>query len=883
MRPRSRQLLPLAAAAIAAMGHELGAQIVFDGEPAEPLALSISGAVSMGAYQGGVNWALLELFRQAGRDEAFRVESRIPRYRLAAVTGASAGNINTLLWAIEACSDRRPMQGVDRWMPPDSSLFWQVWVGVGLADMLRPKDAERDDLGLLDLGDVRRITDPLVLARLSSPALHGGCHVPLGITLTRIRPDTLRLNTLAVATQRVATIFRASVAEGNPGAGEDRMRFLHVDSTAHRDRSFGKLVELLPVPGPIARHQILDAVQASSAYPVAFEPVKLRVRDPHTNVRGEEYFIDGGVFDNNPLTLLLALHRRDGDALAPPVQVLYLNPGQFRGALAHLRRQAPDAVPPGGLAALFALLDGAVGTARQYELQLVVRERESEILRDSLYRRLAMREETLLRIDSAATLQPDLRRLVREFLGDPDAQARQRGAAPSLRDPLPGGLTRREANRRSSNEPYRLAVGSRAHPLFGEHLNSFAGFLGRPLREYDFWVGAYDALHLAIDAHVCRDESEECRRLAIAALLRRTDMIPEPGRTLLAVLHDAEYSAGEPRLLASLPLISLDPAVERQRIVLLALARALLPTMRPPALPPHCPASTPLGRYLCADGLAPVLAAFREVGSHSSNGDGAPRPMEILEAWAADSSCIERRPLDCRAEPDFVELVEHPERVIDRHLGEMLVRLMDVEERMQAAAQPSYTRPTQALAWFYYNSEIGREPRTRFFESSIPEGSGNWLRYVPQSVGAQIGTSGYEVRYRIVVPLGRSLAPRLLVSIPLITHWNPGPKTDPRLDWYAGAGAGLGLRMPLPASLVLREIGVHKQVFASVEQSHVRDWFRRNGVAETEIYANVVAGSVRVALRLPHSHARGRVYGDHGWAVSVGINDVGGMLYWATR
>src|SRR5918993_4333887 len=81
---------------------------------------SISGGISLGSYQAGMNWGLLELYRSAGADPTFARRFRIPQVLLGSIAGASAGNINTLLWAIEGCTT--PSQ-----QPPDSSLFWKVW------------------------------------------------------------------------------------------------------------------------------------------------------------------------------------------------------------------------------------------------------------------------------------------------------------------------------------------------------------------------------------------------------------------------------------------------------------------------------------------------------------------------------------------------------------------------------------------------------------------------------------------------------------------------------------------------------------------------------------------------------------------------------------
>src|SRR5436305_7658332 len=56
-------------------------------------SLTVRGGVSLGAYEGGINWALL------------RVLQGDPTASLTTVTGASAGNINAFLSAVEWCQD----------------------------------------------------------------------------------------------------------------------------------------------------------------------------------------------------------------------------------------------------------------------------------------------------------------------------------------------------------------------------------------------------------------------------------------------------------------------------------------------------------------------------------------------------------------------------------------------------------------------------------------------------------------------------------------------------------------------------------------------------------------------------------------------------------
>ena len=61
-------------------------------------ALTLSGGVSLGSYEAGLNWALVRVFRAEMREMLLR-----RRPRLVGITGASAGSINALLAAALSC------------------------------------------------------------------------------------------------------------------------------------------------------------------------------------------------------------------------------------------------------------------------------------------------------------------------------------------------------------------------------------------------------------------------------------------------------------------------------------------------------------------------------------------------------------------------------------------------------------------------------------------------------------------------------------------------------------------------------------------------------------------------------------------------------------
>src|SRR5215469_7617946 len=93
-------------------------------------AITLSGGVSLGTYEAGLNWALVRTFRENAVAMFLR-----RRPRLVGVTGASAGSINALLAAALYCeSDESAAQA-----SVDDNLLRSAWLHVGL-DALLPED-----------------------------------------------------------------------------------------------------------------------------------------------------------------------------------------------------------------------------------------------------------------------------------------------------------------------------------------------------------------------------------------------------------------------------------------------------------------------------------------------------------------------------------------------------------------------------------------------------------------------------------------------------------------------------------------------------------------------------------------------------------------------
>ena len=311
---------------------------------------TISGGISLGSYQAGVNWALLEMFKLTASDSIRRAWN-LPQYELKAVTGASAGNINGFLSAIEWCRTREPIAA-------ESSIFWKTWIRAGF-DQLFPLHRYNLDVPAEALLSRRYFREALFdTVRVwmedlpEAESLHG-CSMPVGVTVTRIMPGRVEIsNDFEAVTQRYASVV--TLSRRNP----DTLEFLSPPNSIHRTKKLGALF-FLPADqrDVIATHDVFSLIQASSAFPGAFAPVELEYFDP--NKRGcagdafvqcsdSALFTDGGVFDNNPIDLAAGIYNaavwENESAADSNAIMIYIDPEALRGDLAIGREE--KAMPP---------------------------------------------------------------------------------------------------------------------------------------------------------------------------------------------------------------------------------------------------------------------------------------------------------------------------------------------------------------------------------------------------------------------------------------------------------------------------------------------------------------------------------------------------------
>jgi predicted acylesterase/phospholipase RssA len=275
---------------VACSSASIGAADVLDLGASPPvLGVTVSGGVSLGAFEAGYLYYLFE---------TLKLNPQLTDPRI--FTGASAGSANALIALMASCSGRE--------LRPDHSLFFRTWIPVGLEQLFRP--GETTARGLFSR---KPLTDALeALELVWKQGLDASCDATLGLSTTRVTSAKVELVKDRVTLARTEAKFVVRVRGQGPGKPPRVTNYVGGRDLLHRP--------LLPVEkdGSIAFDSLERVVLASGAFPLAFEPVSVaHCTHTSTDEDGEplctpdtsevRLFIDGGVFDNQPLRLAVQL------------------------------------------------------------------------------------------------------------------------------------------------------------------------------------------------------------------------------------------------------------------------------------------------------------------------------------------------------------------------------------------------------------------------------------------------------------------------------------------------------------------------------------------------------------------------------------------------
>jgi len=429
----------------------------------EPYAMTVSGGISRGVYEAGVNEAVVEMLR------AGNIESGGERFRLVAATGASAGGLNAFISALRFCES-----GAHGFEGNFGDLFSQAW-DIQL-DSLLPR--RRSDYELLELrqgsfsprrmrlGDSVLSRSPFLnttrrLAEMiRQPRFRTGCRVSVALMVTKTVPELIDTRTAPIAGRSPVQRFVIPIVVRTRATTDGGHGYVEFASPDLRDRKLtSDLYHHLLLPESrdgIDLDDIIRAVLASAAFPLAFSQVAVTYCIADAAALGKETaacpegyrkdtgkFIDGGLFDNVPMGAAVELLEHSQGASDIPGNYIYIGTG---------RDDPYETVPIGStdgtrIEALTSQLGSvvrSVDTLRQQRLndallrlfadnpdrQFLMTRRTSEIVGNQLFGFGAFLDRSFFVNDYAAGLLDGVMNITDYFCGDVSGAAHRTERCP---------------------------------------------------------------------------------------------------------------------------------------------------------------------------------------------------------------------------------------------------------------------------------------------------------------------------------------------------------------------------------------------------------------------------------------------------------------------
>ena len=274
----------------------------------------ISGGVSLGAYEAGYNWAMIKMLSK------IRKHGTLAEPELRSVAGASAGSINALMTAMYWCQkDDIPLKN-----SVEDNLFYETWVNLGIEDLAIHGTDPENKSTLFSRKGLEKKAD-YILEQMNKPIFRKGCEIPLGVSVTKVTPIVEEISGIKIKNQHFSLPFTVKEKQG-------KLRIENRKMPPSTDF-------FISIPGiDNNTSKIIDVLFASSAFPGAFQQVKLDYI--YKGKRAAHYFIDGGAYDNVPLQLAIELNQKASF-------FLFMDPSNMRKESIRAHHEEKEEAPVG--------------------------------------------------------------------------------------------------------------------------------------------------------------------------------------------------------------------------------------------------------------------------------------------------------------------------------------------------------------------------------------------------------------------------------------------------------------------------------------------------------------------------------------------------------
>ncbi len=268
---------------------------------AKSIGIVASGGVSLGSYEAGLLYKFVE-----------SQKNYLP-HDLKVVLGASAGGVNGLITIFESC---RLVKSVE-----NTPLHWKMWIPVGL-DQLESRNSSNTSLFH------RGASNALFyeFRDIWQQGLSENCNVIFGVTVTRFRPIIDELKP-GLSLTRQPEVFFVRIR------GQGKLKFPKVENYFIDGNQTYRTALPFTNNDQFNLELLLDLVQASAAFPLAFPPYEIehclfRPGEKNTTCSVQnsrkDLFVDGGIYQNSPVGLGFKILKKETPAQSVP-ELYYIN------------------------------------------------------------------------------------------------------------------------------------------------------------------------------------------------------------------------------------------------------------------------------------------------------------------------------------------------------------------------------------------------------------------------------------------------------------------------------------------------------------------------------------------------------------------------------
>lgn len=485
------------------------------------LAIVISGAVSLGSYEAGVIYEIVEAIAQHNEDSKTSEDKKI---EIDVITGASAGAMTACILAQKLLFDADALKGTFT-----NDLF-RPWVEDVDIDTLLSFDKDEDpNLSILSSNLIKEIGHKYLLRRFNDvnppskrhPAAASSIH--LGIAMSNLKGFDFQKQMVGFA-----NILNQTSTELAFTYTEHKDRLVREITQENNNKDFWTEIEL--------------ASRSSGAFPFAFRVLDVKrkssdeVYEKAQPFAGEKVnfpYTDGGVFENEPLGMAkMLVNQVDTDPLDYEKRFyLYVSPGpksstvlqSFEASQASYVKTAialaysiftqarfQDWIKTSDINEAIQQLDTQAQSLKRFlqhspQIAQELKDCVDEMLK-ALYLQTQQPNQNL-----QPTREEDFERLKSQYnkefqeisgLGETVASAWLETVQ----------VLEKSANLGTKDKMKIYAITAEDNELAGVKLSAFAGFFAKPLRKFDYNVGrkkAVEFLNNLKQLHVENPKTEE--------------------------------------------------------------------------------------------------------------------------------------------------------------------------------------------------------------------------------------------------------------------------------------------------------------------------------------------------------------------------------------